>query len=175
MASSLEIKKPLKLKKFDGIGFDLWKERIEGILFLKECDLALEEDKPKDMSDEDWPRLNKKAITYIKMTVTDDILVGFGSSFCHVEKLRAPYENKTPINQVHLLRKLVNLQSDESKPASEHLCTFTGILSQFQDTSLPVFEDKLKAIFLLMTLPDSWETLVLSLSNSSTLTYDALS
>ncbi|MCO5595452.1 hypothetical protein L7F22_049495 [Adiantum nelumboides] len=83
------------------------------------------------------------------------------------DKLKASYENTTPINQVHLMRKLVSLELDESKSISDHLNAFGGILSQLKDSSLQAFEDdKLKAIFLLMTLPDSWEALVVSLSNN---------
>ena len=36
------------------------------------------------------------------------------------------------------------------------------------------FDDKLRAIFLLMTLPNSWETLVISLSNNPTLNFDGV-
>eukprot|EP00250_Pteridium_aquilinum_P032666 c4634_g1_i1 orf=197-415(+) len=72
------------------------------------------------------------------------------------------------------MRKLVNLDLDESKSVSEHLNVFTGILSQLQDSGLQPFDDKLIAIFLLMTLPESWEALVVSLSNSPSLTYDGV-
>ncbi|MCO5606979.1 hypothetical protein L7F22_061170 [Adiantum nelumboides] len=143
MASSKETKNPFELKIFDGNGFNLWKKRIEGLLFLKDCDLALEEDNPEDMSDVDWARLNKKAITYIKIVVIDGILVklkDLATASAMWEKLRSAYENKTPINQVHLMCKLVNLQADESKRASEHLSTFLGILSQLLDTGLLDFE-----------------------------------
>ena len=60
---------------------------------------------------------------------------------------------------------LVGMQLNESKSVPEHLSLFTGTLSQRQDSGMDAFDDKLKAIFLLMTLPDSWETLVVSLSN----------
>lgn len=43
-----------------------------------------------------------------------------------------------------------------------------------QDSGLPPFDDKLKAIFLLMTLPDSWEAMVVSLSNNPNLTFDGV-
>ena len=43
-----------------------------------------------------------------------------------------------------------------------------------QDSGLAPFNDKLKAIFLLMTLPNSWETLVVSLSNNPNLTVDGV-
>ncbi|MCO5572945.1 hypothetical protein L7F22_026706 [Adiantum nelumboides] len=72
------------------------------------------------------------------------------------------------------MRKLVGKQLDESKSAAEHLPLFTSILSQLQDSGLPPFDDKLKAIFLLMTLPDSWETLVVSMSNNPNLTFDGV-
>ena len=73
-ASSSEIKGLFEIRKFDGRGFDLWKERMQGILFLKDCDGALQEAKPEDMTENAWETLNKKAVTYIKMGVTDDIL-----------------------------------------------------------------------------------------------------
>ncbi|MCO5608620.1 hypothetical protein L7F22_062833 [Adiantum nelumboides] len=141
-SSSSDVKNLFEIKKFNGTGFDLWKDKIQGILFLKDCEGTLEQVKPQDMSDEAWVRQNRK--------------------------------KTTPINQVHLMRKLVGMQLDESKSAGEHLSLFTGILSQLQDSGLPSFDDKLKAIFLLMTLPDSWETLVVSLSNNPNLTFDGV-
>ena len=56
----------------------------------------------------------------------------------------------------------------------KHLSMFSGVVNQLQGTGLTPFDDKLKAIFLLMTLSDSWETLVVSLLNSATLTYDGV-
>ena len=69
------------------------------------------------------------------------------------------------------MRKLVCMQLDESKSVVEHLFAFTSTLSQLQDSGLPSFDNKFKAIFLLMTLPDSWGTLVVSLSNNPNLIF----
>ena len=176
-SSSSEIKNLFEIRRFDGTGFDLWKDRMQGILFLKDCDGALQEAKPEDMTENAWETLNKKAVTYIKMGVSDDILLelkGLRYAFEVWEKLRASYENTTPVNQVHLMRKLMHMQLDDSKNALEHLSAFTGVLSQLQDFGLPPFDDKLKAIILLMTLPDSWETLVVSVSNNPNLTFDGV-
>ena len=104
--SSSEIKNLFEIKRFEGTGFDLWKERMQGILFLKDCDGALQELKPQDMPQDAWETLNKKAVTYIKMGVSDDILLelkGLTYAFQVLEKLRASYENTTPVNQVHLM------------------------------------------------------------------------
>ena len=144
---------------------------------MKDCDRVLEAKKPKNMSEDAWQILNKKSVIYIKMAVSDEILVDlkrleFASKIW--AKLKATYENSLPVNQVHLMRKLVGMQLDESKSAVEHLSLFTSTLSQLQDSRMAPFDDKLKAIFLLMTLPDSWETLVVSLSNSPNLTFDGV-
>ena len=40
----------MEIKRFDGQRFDLWQERMQGILFLKDCESALEEHKPEDMT-----------------------------------------------------------------------------------------------------------------------------
>ena len=175
--SSSEIKNLFEIKRFESTGFDLWKERMQGILFLKECEGALAATKPDAMTEADWPNLNRKAIIYIKMAVVDEILVdlkALPTAYEVWEKLKAMYETTTPVNQVHLMHKLVSMQLDEAKSAVEHLSLFTGTLSQLQDSGLPLFDDKLKAIFLLMTLPDSWETLVVSLTNSPNLTFDGV-
>jgi hypothetical protein len=58
------------------------------------------------------------------------------------------YDNPTLVNQVvHLIIKLVSMKFDESKGTTEHLLLVTGTLSKLQDSGLPAFNDKLKAIF----------------------------
>ena len=131
-ASSSEIKGLFEIRRFEGTGFDLWKERMQGIIFLKDCDRALQEAKPENMAKDAWETLNKKAVTYIKMGVSDDILVdlkGLIYAFNVWEKLKANYENTTPVNQVHLMRKLMRMQLDDLENALEHLSAFIGVLS----------------------------------------------
>ena len=74
-STSTEVKNLFEIKRFDGKGFDLWKERMLGILFLRDCEDALVEKKPESMENDAWNTLNKKTITYIKMVVFDEILV----------------------------------------------------------------------------------------------------
>ena len=59
MASTLsEVKNLFEIKRFDGKGFELWKERMLGILVEK---------KPESMENDAWNTLNKKAIMIIFM------------------------------------------------------------------------------------------------------------
>ena len=123
------------------------------------------------MSEDAWQILNKKVAIYIKMA--DEILIdlkGLVYASKIWAKLKATYENSTHVNQVHLMRTHVGMQLDKPKSAVEHLSLFTCTLSQLQDSRMAPFDDKLKVIFLLRTLPDPWETLVVSLSNSPNLT-----
>ena len=79
---------------------------MQGILFWKDCDRALEAEKPENMSEDAWWILNKKVVIYIKMAVSDEILVdlkGLVSASEIWAKLKATYENSTPVNQVHLM------------------------------------------------------------------------
>ena len=115
-----------------------WKE----FFFLKDCDSALEAEKPENMSGDACQILNKNAVIYTKMAVSDEILVdlkGLESASKIWATLKATYENSTPVNQVHLMRKLVGMQLDESKSAAEHLSLFTGTLSQLQDSGMAPF------------------------------------
>ena len=80
------------------------------------------------------------------MVVFYEILVDLKGSVYASEiwgKLKTTYENTMPVNQVHLMRKLVGIQLDESKSAVEHLSLFTGTLSHLQDSGMTFFDDKL--------------------------------
>ena len=69
------------------------------------------------MSQDAWLILNKKVVTYIKMVVSDEILVDLKGLVSASEiwakllvsaseiwaKLKATYENSTFVNQVHLM------------------------------------------------------------------------
>ena len=83
-------------KRFEGSGFDLWKERILRILFHKDCEGAIFEVKLEDMAHVTWMNLNKKAITHMKMALSDEVLVnlkGRTTAFEIWENLKATYEN----------------------------------------------------------------------------------
>ena len=102
---------------------------MQGILFLKDCDSALEAENLENMSEDAWWILIKKVVTYIKMVVSDENMVdrkGLVSAFKIWAKLRATYENIMHVNQVHLMRKLVGMHLDESKSVDDggHLRVF---------------------------------------------------
>ena len=60
----------------------------------------------------------------------------------------------------------MNLKLKVGKSIAKHLSKFQDLVNQMVTMKL-VIDDKLQALLLLSSLPDSWETLVVSLSNSA--------
>ena len=58
----------------------------------------------------------------------------------------------------------MNLKLKEGKSIAEHLSEFQDLVNQMVTMKL-IIDDELQALLFLSSLPDSWETLVVSLRN----------
>ena len=65
-----------------------------------------------------------------------------------------------------MIRRLVNLKYKDGDSVTEHLSNFQGLLNELFTMKLEL-DDEVQALLLLSSLPDSWKTLVVSLSNST--------
>ena len=63
-----------------------------------------------------------------------------------------------------MIRRLVNLKYKDANSVAKHLSNFQGLLNELSTMKLEL-DDEVQALLLLSSLPDSWETLVVSLSN----------
>ena len=81
-------------------------------------------------------------------------------------KLQGLYERKTDGNKIFLIRRLVNLKFKDDGSVAEHMNEVSNIVNQLSAMKM-VLDDELQALLLLSSLPDSWETLVVSLSSSA--------
>ena len=70
------------------------------------------------------------------------------------------------MNKAFLFRKLVNSKYKEGTPIAEHLNEIKSIVNQLAAMKI-TFDDELQALLLLSSLPESWETLVVTVSNSA--------
>ena len=61
---------------------------------------------------------------------------------------------------------MINLKYKEGSYIPEHLNEMKGIVNQLASMKI-VFDDELQALMLLSSLPESWETLVVTVSNSA--------
>ena len=76
------------------------------------------------------------------------------------------FERKTSQNKVYYIRKLVNMKYQEGASVNEHLSKFQDCVNRLATMKLAL-DEELQALILLSSLPDSWETLVVTLSNSA--------
>ena len=76
------------------------------------------------------------------------------------------YERKTAQNKATLIRRLVNLKYKNGHSVAEHTSDFQGLVNQLNAMKMKI-EDELQALLLLSSFSDSWDTLVISLSNSA--------
>ena len=70
-----------------------------------------------------------------------------------------------------LIKQLMNLRYREGAPVANHVNAFQGIINQLSSMGIS-FEDEVRVLLLLGSLPDTWETLKVTLCNSALLTLD---
>ncbi|GFZ08300.1 hypothetical protein Acr_20g0001080 [Actinidia rufa] len=128
--------------------YAIWKPRMEDILFCKDLHDPLEYkgEKPVATKDEEWRKMNRKTIGLIRQCIG--------------------HESKTSRNKALLMRRLVNLKLQRETTVAEHTSEFQSLVNQLTSVDLE-FDDEMQALLLLSSLPESWETLVVSLSNSA--------
>ncbi|GKV52757.1 hypothetical protein SLEP1_g59325 [Rubroshorea leprosula] len=157
--------------KLNTSNYSLWKTLMEDKLFCKHLYDPIEHKgiKPAEMNDADWKKIDRKAYAVICKWVDMSVIHHVGQekeSYKLWTKLEELFERKNALKKASLIRKLVNLKYKEGKNVSEHLNNFQEILNELVTVKLAI-DDEVQALILLSSLPDSWETLVVTLSNST--------
>lgn len=157
--------------KLTSSNYAIWKPRMEDILYCKDLYEPIhgDEARPKEKTDKEWEIMNRKTVVQIRQWVDQTVFHHVAqetNAFSLWKKLEAMYERKTAQNKASLIRRLVNLKYKDGRSVIEHLNDFQGLVNQLTTMKL-VLDEELQALLLLSSLPDSWETLVVSLSNSA--------
>ena len=62
------------VEKFDGTNnFGMWQCEVQDVLFQQELDVALEENKPEDVDEKDWTRINRLACGTIRLCLSKEL------------------------------------------------------------------------------------------------------
>lgn len=151
--------------------YTLWKPRMEDLLSCKDLfdPIELKGANPDPAKASEWKKLNRKSIGHIRKWIDHSV-------FHHVaqetdaydlwKKLEDMYQAKTARNKALLMRRLVNMKLQSGTSVAEHTSEFQSLVNQLSSVEMPL-GDEIQALLLLSSLPDSWETLVVSLSNSA--------
>ena len=102
---------------------------IEDFLTIKDLldSLEGEESRPKDISDLEWNKMNKKAIVYIRQwidTFSHYHVANETNVYNLWKKLELVFEQKIVGNKIFLLKKLVNMKLKEGTLMTDHLNAF---------------------------------------------------
>ncbi|CAH9130353.1 unnamed protein product [Cuscuta epithymum] len=149
--------------------YNMWKPRMEDLLNLRDLADPLDNNgvKPDKKTDEEWTKMNRKTVAQIRQWIDHSVFHHVAqeqSAYTLWEKLGSMYQAKTARNKTLLMRRLVNHKLRGGISVSEHTSQFQDLVNQLSTTGW-VLKDEEQAILLLSSLPDSWETLVVTLSN----------
>jgi len=76
------------------------------------------------------------------------------------------YEKSSATNKVYLIRRLVNLRMGEGNSITNHISEFNTVIARLTSVQI-TFDDEVKALILLSSLPESWSATVTAVSNSA--------
>jgi hypothetical protein len=83
------------------------------------------------------------------------------------EKLGKFYQSKSLVNKLFLRKKLYNLRMRDGDSVADHLNAFNTVVSQLVSVDIKILDED-KCISLLCSLPDLWESLVVSIGSNTT-------
>ncbi|MCO5555925.1 hypothetical protein L7F22_009469 [Adiantum nelumboides] len=156
------------IKKFDGKNFTIWKQRMMDVLVNKGLAVPLKNCKEGVCNDDQWEDLDAKARARIWLHLGESIfftIMNKTTDFELWDSLCLAWDGKSASNKVFLMKKLMRLSMKEGSSVSSHLNEFNALYSQLTPKGLN-FDDKMKAILLLCSLPTSWDTFNTAISNS---------
>ena len=83
-----------------------------------------------------------------------------------MKSLSSMYEKPSTNNKVYLMKKLFNLKKAEGTLVAQHLNEFNTITNQLSTVEIE-FDDEVRALILLASLPNKWEAIRMAVSNSA--------
>ncbi|KAK8589806.1 hypothetical protein V6N12_024197 [Hibiscus sabdariffa] len=80
------------------------------------------------------------------------------------EKLESLYVSRSDNNKLFLLKEMMELKYREGMSTTDHVSEFQSVMNQLLGMGVK-FDDKILGLWLLATLPNSWETFRVSFIN----------
>ncbi|RVW61459.1 Retrovirus-related Pol polyprotein from transposon TNT 1-94 [Vitis vinifera] len=157
------------IEKFDGTDFAYWRMQIEDYLYGRKLHLPLLGTKPESMKAEEWALLDRQVLGVIRLTLSRSVahnVVKEKTTADLMKALSGMYEKPSANNKVHLMKKLFNLKMAENASVAQHLNECNTITNQLSSVEID-FDDEIRALIVLASLPNSWEAMRMAVSNST--------
>ncbi|KAE8706762.1 Retrovirus-related Pol polyprotein from transposon TNT 1-94 [Hibiscus syriacus] len=120
-------------------------------------------------ADEGNVKIEKQALGVIRLTLFRNAAFNIAKEKTTsglMTALSSMYEKPSASNKVHLIRRLFNLRMTEGASVAQHLNELNTITTQLSSVEIE-FDDEVRALILLSSLPDSWNATVTAVSSSS--------
>lgn len=157
------------VEKFNGTNFSLWKMKIRAILRKDNCLTAIE-GRPTDLTDDNkWNDIDSNAVADLHLALADQVLSSMAEKRTAKEiwdTLTGLYEAKSLHNKIFLKRRLYTLRMAESISVTEHINILNTLFSQLTTMGCKI-EGTERAELLLQSLPDSYDQLIINLTNNT--------
>ena len=158
------------VEKFNGQNYPLWKMQMEDYLYQKDLYLPLggKAAKPAAMKDEEWNLLDRKALGTIWLCLAASVAFNISKEKTTegvMTALGKLYEKPSASNKVFLMKRLFNMKMSENGSVVDLLNDFNTVTSQLSYVGVN-FDDEVRALLMLCSLPESWNGLVMAVSNS---------
>jgi hypothetical protein len=159
-----------RVEKFNGQNYQLWKMQMEDYLYQKDLFLRLGgvAKKPMTMKDEEWEILERKALGTILLSLAASVAFNISKEKTTkdlMDLLAKLYEKPSTSNKVFLMKILFNMKMSEGGSVVVHLYKFNTVTNQLSFVKLD-FDDEVRALLILCSLLESWNGLVMAVSNS---------
>jgi hypothetical protein len=158
-----------RVEKFNGQKYQLWKMQMEYYLYQKDLFLPLGgiTKKLRTMKDEEWEVLDKKALGTIRLSLVALVAFNISKEKTMKELIDAftkLYENTLASNKVFLMKRLFNMKMSKCGSVVDHLNEFNMVTNQLSSVKVD-FDDEVRALLILCSLPERWNGLVMDVSN----------
>jgi hypothetical protein len=159
-----------RVEKFNNQNYQLWKMQMEDYLYQKDLFLPLGgiTKKPTTMKDEEWEVLDRKALGTIQLSLKHRWLSIFRKKRQRrsmMDALAKLYEKPSTSNKVFLMKRLFNMKMSKGGYVADNLNEFNTVTNQLSSVKVD-FDDEVRALLILCSLPESWNGLVMAVSNS---------
>ncbi|MCO5576301.1 hypothetical protein L7F22_030110 [Adiantum nelumboides] len=141
------------------------------VLVNKGLAAPLKDRKEGVYNDDQWEELDARVRATICLHLGESIfftIMDKTTAFELWDSLCSAWDGKSASNKVLLMmKKLMRLSMKEGSKVSSHLNEFNALYSQLTSKGLNFDDEMMKAIFLLCSLPASWDTFNTTISNST--------